>query len=251
MKIQKDKRTHSIFDEVTGSASVVMRSECMRQLKQYPDNCFDLAICDPPYFNGPEARQFYGAQISTSNVKRVEYEALKSWRKPGIAYFKEIQRVSKKYIIWGANYFVFCNKTPGRIVWDKVNGETSFSDAEIAMTNAHDSTRLYQFMWNGMCQGKSFTEGATMQGNKKKNEQRIHCTQKPVELYKWLLSTYAKDGAKILDTHIGSQSIRIALHEMPYTLYLTSCEIDTNMFHLGNERVEKHISELKIPFSYE
>ncbi len=182
--------------------------DCMDGMKEFPDKYFDLAIVDPPYFSGPERRGFYGRNESPIGVKR-EYRKMDTWMIPTKDYFIELQRVSKHQIVWGCNYFDF-SFSSGRIVWDKCNGSSSFSDAEIAFCSLHDSVRMFRFMWNGMNQGKSVAEGHVMQGNKKLNEKRIHPTQKPVALYDWQLQQYAKPGYKILDTHVGSASSLIA-----------------------------------------
>lgn len=152
-------------------------------------------------------------------------------------------RVSKKYIVWGCNYFdvVFSH---GRIVWDKCNGESSFSDCEIAATNCHESVRLFRYMWNGMMQGKSISEGHIMQGNKKLNEVRIHPTQKPVALYTWIFSRYAKPGDKILDTHLGSGSSRIAAYDAG--LDFVGCEKDQHYFKAQEERYQAHIAQISL-----
>lgn len=188
--------------------------DCMKALKEYPDNHFDLAIVDPPYFSGPEKRGFYGQKVSPIGVQRF-YEKSEEWKVPGPEYFKELERVSKHQIIFGCNYFQW-NFPPGRIVWDKCNEKNSFSDCEIASCSLHDSVRLFRYMWSGMMQGKSISEGHIQQGNKRLNEKRIHPTQKPVALYKWLLQKYAKPGDLILDTHVGSASSLIACHELGF-----------------------------------
>lgn len=141
------------------------------------------------------------------------------------------------YSVWGCNYYdyVFAH---GRIVWDKCNGASSFSDCEIAATNLFDSVRLFPFMWNGMCQGKSISDGRTMQGNKKLNEKRIHPTQKPVALYAWLLTQYAKAGWRILDTHLGSGSIAIACDNLEFELL--GIEIDRHYYDAARERIINH-----------
>ena len=182
--------------------------DCLSAMQQMPDKYFDLAVVDPPYFSGPERRNFYGRQVSPIGVQRI-YKQSEVWQVPDERYFDELRRVSKQQIIWGVNYFNY-SFSPGRVVWDKCNGASSFSDCEIAYCSLHDSVRLYRYMWNGMCQGKSITEGYIMQGDKSKNEKRIHPTQKPVALYAWLHQQYAKPGDKILDTHLGSGSSRIA-----------------------------------------
>lgn len=189
--------------------SIVHNKDCMIDLVNYPDNSFDLAIVDPPYFSGPETRKYYGSNVSATKVKRKDYGEQEKWEVPTQNYFKELFRVSKNQIIWGCNYFDV-ELSPGRIIWDKVNGKSSFSDCEIAYCSMHDSVRQIRYMWNGMMQGKSIKEGHIQKGNKKLNEVRIHPTQKPVILYEWLLLTYASEGDKILDTHLGSGSSRLA-----------------------------------------
>lgn len=207
--------------------------DCMDMLKNMPDKSFDLAIVDPPYFSGPERRQFYGCKVSKIGVKRL-YEKSETWEVPTAEYFDELQRVSKYYIVWGCNYFNYIF-APGRIVWDKCNGSSSFSDCEIAATNLFTSVRLFPFMWNGMMQGKSVNEGRIMQGNKKLNEKRIHPTQKPVALYTWLLTKFAKEKWRILDTHLGSGSIAIACEN--FGCSLLGIEKDEHYYHAARERI--------------
>ena len=141
------------------------------------------------------------------------------------------------------NYFDYSFGS-GRIVWDKVNGQSSFSDCEIAYCSYHDSTRLFRYMWNGMMQGKSISEGHIQQGNKALNEVRIHPTQKPVNLYIWLLQTYAKKGDKILDTLVGSASSLIACQELGFE-YI-GCELDQAIFNLAQQRLAAYEKQLKL-----
>ena len=195
---------------------------CLDVMRQYPDKYFDLAIVDPPYFSGPEKRKYYGRKVSPID---------------------ELFRVSKNQIIWGVNYFDY-PFGPGRIVWDKVNGQSSFSDCEIAYCSLHDSTRLFRYMWNGMMQGKSISEGHIQQGNKSLNEIRIHPTQKPVNLYIWILQNYASDGDKILDTHVGSASSLIACEEMGFNY--VGCELDEDIFNSAKQRLENYKSQIKL-----
>lgn len=155
--------------------------DCLPAMELFPDNYFDLAVVDPPYFSGPERRGFYGSKVSKIGVHR-DYPVSPAWSKPEPEYFRELLRVCRRYIVWGCNYFDYQFAT-GRIVWDKCNGNSSFSDCEIAATNLFSSVRMFRYMWSGMMQGKSITEGDTMQGNKSLNEKRIHPTQKPVALY--------------------------------------------------------------------
>lgn len=217
-------------------------ADCMEGMKQYPDKYFDLAIVDPPYFSGPERREYYGKKTSPIGVQRF-YEPSADWEIPGEEYFHELGRASKHQIVWGCNYFLY-HFGPGRIVWDKCNGNSSFSDCEIAFCSLHDSVRLFRYMWNGMMQGKSIEEGWIQQGNKKLNEKRIHPTQKPVNLYRWLIQKYVQPGWKILDTHVGSASSLIAFEEagLDYVGY----EIDPARYHAARQRLEEHRAQLTL-----
>lgn len=156
-------------------------ADCMKAMAAFPDGYFDLAVVDPPYFSGPERRGFYGSRVSRIGVHR-DYPVSPVWEVPGKEYFDELMRVSRHYIIWGCNYFSY-GFAPGRIVWDKCNQATSFSDCEIAATDLLKTVRLFRYMWSGMMQGKSISEGHIMQGNKSLNEVRVHPTQKPIVLY--------------------------------------------------------------------
>ena len=212
-----------------------INDDCMKYLKNYPDNYFDIAIVDPPYFSGPEKRKFYGRKTSPIGVQRV-YKETDTWELPTKEYFDELFRVSKHQIIWGVNYFSkIYNFGPGRIVWDKVNGKSSFSDCELAYCSLHDSVRKVTYMWNGMFQGKSIEEGHIQQGNKKLNEKRIHPTQKPVNLYRWIVDKYWQPEFKILDTHVGSGSSLIAFKEA--NLSYVGFEINSEYFKKAKERI--------------
>lgn len=223
--------------------NLFLNEDCMDVMKRYPDNYFDLAIVDPPYFSGPEQRKFYGNKISPIGVHRL-YGKTTKWEVPGKDYFDELFRVSKNQIIWGVNYFNNYSFGSGRIVWDKVNTHSSFSDCELAYSSLHDSTRLFRYMWNGMMQGKSISEGHIQQGNKALNEVRIHPTQKPINLYFWLLHNYAKAGDKILDTHVGSASSLIACQELGFEY--VGCELDEDIFYLAQQRLNDYGKQLKL-----
>lgn len=217
--------------------------DCMIGMKEFPDNYFDITVVDPPYFSGPEKRRYYGRSESTTNIRRTYYEKIEKWTVPGTAYFDELFRVSKNQIVWGCNYFDY-HFSPGRIVWDKCNGGTSFSDCEIAFCSFHDSVRLFRYMWNGMFQGKSIQEGHIQQGNKKKNEKRIHPTQKPVMLYRWLFDRYTERGMKLLDTHVGSASSLIAAHDAG--LQYVGFELDKHYYELSKKRLEEHTAQMSL-----
>lgn len=208
--------------------------DCMTEMVGFPDNYFDVAIVDPPYYSGPEKRKFYGRKISPIGVQRI-YDKSEAWTVPEREYFDELFRISRNQIIFGCNYFDYPFGS-GRIVWDKCNGSSSFSDCELAYISFHDSVRLFRYMWNGMMQGKSISEGHIQQGNKKLNEKRIHPTQKPVNLYRWLVQKYLQPGQLVLDTHVGSGSSLIAFEE--YGLQYIGYEIDKNYYDLAKPRVE-------------
>ena len=216
--------------------------DCMEGMREFTDGFFDIAVVDPPYFSGPEKRGYYGRETSPINVKRT-YEKMENWEVPVEKYFKELERVSKHQIVWGCNYFAH-GFGSGRIVWDKCNGASSFSDCEIAYCSLHDSVRLFRYMWNGMFQGKSVAEGHIQQGNKKLNEKRIHPTQKPVNLYRWIIQRYIKPGWKVLDTHVGSASSLVAYEEAG--IRYVGFEIDETMYKKAKKRLEEEKSQISV-----
>ncbi|WP_404988195.1 DNA methyltransferase [Clostridium culturomicium] len=217
--------------------------DCLVAMKRIPDKYFELAIVDPPYFDGPNKRRFYGRDINKLNIKRKIYNVIEDWEVPSEEYFRELLRVSKNQIVWGCNYYDYY-LGPGRIIWDKVNGQSSYSDCEIAYCSMHKKTKMFRYMWNGMMQGKSINEGHLMQGDKSKNEIRIHPTQKPVNLYKWLLLNYAKKGDKILDTHVGSASSLIACYDMGFDFL--GFEKDKEIYKLAIKRLDDAMNQLSI-----
>lgn len=229
--------------------------DCMDAMKDYPNNHFDLAIVDPPYGIGESSKNRNGIfkNIDKRNG-RVSYlkidNEIKDWDKkaPDKLYFKELKRVSKNQIIFGANHFIeniSNSNSSSWIVWDKCNGTSDFADCELAYTSFNGAVRLFRYMWSGMFKGKnSFTEGHIFEGNLKLHEKRIHKTQKPVILYDWIFSRYAQPTDKILDTHLGSQSSRIAAHKAG--LDFTGYEIDKEYFDQGNKRFEQYKSQLTL-----
>ena len=212
--------------------NIVFNSDCMEVMDRFSDKYFDLAVCDPPYFSGPERRGYYGRSVSRTSVARRDYPKTEKWEVPGPEYFRELERVAKRYIIFGCNYFPYIF-APGRIVWDKCNGSSTFSDCEIAATNCHDSVRLFRYLWNGMMQGKSIDQGEIQRGDKRTNERRFHPTQKPIDLYRWIFREYAQPGFKILDTHLGSGRSRMAAYEAG--LDFVGCEIEKIYYDLQEE----------------
>lgn len=211
----------------------LFEGDCMDFMRSLPDAAYDLAIVDPPYFDGTNKTGYYGKGYSSLGVQRAKhYVTLPVWKVPSPEYFAELRRVSTHQIIWGANHF--CSKSdfsgPGWIVWDKLNGESSFADAELAYSSFDKSVRVFRYVWNGMIQGEH--------GNKALNEKRIHPTQKPVALYEWLLSRYAKPGQSILDTHLGSASHAVAALNMGFSL--DGIELDATMYQAALARTVDH-----------
>jgi site-specific DNA-methyltransferase (adenine-specific) len=211
--------------------SEVFLMDCMEGIKNYPDKFFDLAIVDPPYGIGESGQT---NKTRSSLAKSKDY-GNKNWdaAPPDSIYFNELIRASRNQIIWGANHFGNLAPTSCWIVWDKVNGENDFADCELAWTSFTTAVRQFTFKWHGM-----------LQQDMRNKEDRIHPTQKPVALYKWLLKNYAKPGDKILDTHMGSQSSRIAAYDMGFDYY--GFEIDADYFKAGNERFENFKKQLKL-----
>lgn len=206
----------------------------MEFMKSIPDNYYELAIVDPPYGIGEDGKKNH----SRGTLAKSNKYTPKSWdsKKPSKEYFNELLRISKHQIIWGANHFIESipnQNSSSWIVWDKQNGSNDFADCELAWTNHKTAVRKFEFKWNGM-----------LQGDMKNKETRIHPTQKPVALYKWILDKYAKEGDKILDTHGGSMSIALACHDYGFELDL--CELDSEYFEKGVKRVVNHVGQLKM-----
>lgn len=223
--------------------------DCMQGMKEFPDKYFDLAIVDPPYGrkeHGGRNRSRYVRQKNGSKifVKDGQYENRK-WdsEPPSEDYFNELMRVSKNQIIFGCNYFDY-PLIGGRIVWDKCNDGSDQSDAEIAYCSMNDRIDIFRYMWRGMFQGKSITEGTTQQGNKRLNEKRIHPTQKPVALYKWLLNRYAKPNDIILDTHVGSASGLIACYNTNHKF--VGFELDEYYYKVSKQRLDTEMAQMRL-----
>jgi site-specific DNA-methyltransferase (adenine-specific) len=199
--------------------SEVFNEDCMVGMKRYPDKFFDLAIVDPPYGIGVN-------QMNMGNRKTVRPDK-RTWdqQTPDSPYFLELFRTSKNQIIWGGNYF---DLPPSKcfIIWDK--GETMYE---------RDFAECEQ-AW------ASFDKPAKMYKKNPNQPERIHPTQKPVSLYTWLLKNYAKPGDKILDTHLGSGSSRIAAYDMGFDFY--GWEIDKDYFEAMEKRFSNHIKQLNL-----
>ena len=204
----------------------ITNEDNMALMSRYDDNYFDLAIVDPPYGlvnlmqkGGGRAKKFM--------------KELSKWDKPPTQkYFDELFRVSKNQIIWGANYLInYLHPTRCMVLWDKI-ARNNWANGELAWTSFNDNLKIFSY---------SFADANI---NHKENLPRIHPTQKPVKLYEWLLINYAKEGDKILDTHLGSGSIAIACHNLGFNL--TACELDKEYYESAMKRLKEHQSQLRL-----
>lgn len=209
------------FDKIT-----LINGDCMDYMRSLPDNLFDLAVVDPPYSkaNGDVERTggTWAAKYGTS---------IRDWDiAPSDEYFKELFRVSRNQIIWGGNYF---SLPPTRcfLIWRKLTISESFSMAmaEYAWTSFDGNAKVYECMPQG-----------------RKNDIRVHPCQKPIELYAWILRQYAKDGDKILDTHLGSGSSAIAAMELGYEF--VGIEIDKDYYEAAKNRLLKRKQQMTLEF---
>ena len=213
--------------------------DCMEAMRNMPDNAFDLAIVDPVYGDVTKGGYMIG-KADHNGVKGTAYHlALWGQEKTGFDYFRELFRVSKNQVIWGGNYFT---KEIGKnsqcwIVWDKDRLQDNYADFEVAWTSFNRAARLFRYRWNGM-----------LQQDMKNKEQRIHPTQKPVALYKWILTNFAQQGEKILDTHLGSGSSRIAAYDLGFDF--VGYEIDKTYFEQQEERFRKHTAQQNMFVDY-
>jgi site-specific DNA-methyltransferase (adenine-specific) len=220
----------------------------MEYMATCKDKQFDLAIVDPPYginvakmaYTQEENRPCRQKNGSILRVKKLKYKH-GEWDKtpPTEEYFNGLFRISKNQIIWGINYFNIQNISTGRIKWNKCVPEgMSFNKYEYAYCSLITNEIEFIYLWAGMCQAKSSADGTIQQGNKKLNEERIHPTHKPINLYKWLLKNYAKPDFKIIDTHLGSGSSAIAAYD--FGCDFVGCEIDKEYYEAAKKRFEIH-----------
>lgn len=218
--------------------------DCMEGMAKYPDKYFELAIVDPPYGIGfDKENESMSAGIRKDGTTRKD----KTWANPKAKgyikknwdnsipdqkYFDELKRISKNYIIWGANYMTdYLKPHGGWIVWEKgVPEGMSLSKCELAYNTCLNSISIVKILWAGY--------------KKVDNENRFHPTQKPVKLYKWLLTNYAKPGDKILDTHLGSGSSRIAAYDMGFDFI--GFELDKDYFEAQEKRFNTFKQQLKL-----
>lgn len=207
-------------------SKIELTNECnMQIMARYPNDYFDLAIVDPEY--GINA-----SNMTMGNGKNKKYKK-KDWDNsiPKKEYFDELFRVSKNQIVCGGNYFTeHLKPTKSWIFWDKgINGDCSFADGELFWTSFDCVLRIAPIIYKGFL-------GA--------DKERIHITQKPVKLYEWLLSNYAKEGDKILDTHAGSASIALACWNLKFDL--TACELDLDYYNAAVKRLENHKRQIQM-----
>ena len=222
--------THTPTTNATGqigwqqSAINLHNSDCLEALRTFKDDQFDLVIADPPYGLAES-----GAHTHISATRKLYSDKMADWdKRPTQEYFDQIRRVSKNQIVFGMNYFMDM-LPPSRcfIVWDNCNRGLSFSQAELAWASFPQMSKVFK--------------------HNSSNPSRIHRCQKPVPLYMWLLKTYAPKGSTILDTHLGSGSIAIAVHEMPDMEYtLTGYELNTEYYDNAVNRLHLRQNQLKL-----
>ena len=204
----------------------LIHGDSLQALRGYGDNYFDVAIVDPPYGLGDRLVKG-GAKGGMGTMRNLADDKVTTWddKIPPPEYFTELQRVSKNQIIWGGNYFVeHLQNFRCFIFWDKTIHGNSYADGEMAWTSFKTSAKKFDKSPNQL--------------------NRIHPTQKPTDLYKWLLSRYGKEGDRILDTHLGSGSIAIACHDLKFDL--VGLELDEKYFNKATKRLKEHQSQLSL-----
>jgi len=222
--------------------SKFLNIDCMIGMKEYPDKYFELAIVDIPYgLKIGDNGKLGGNKKIGGNEKIPEVRQYKEvkWddKTPEMDYFIELFRISNNQIIWGGNYITDkMETTNGWILWDKKcknDWEDNFSDGEMAWSSFDQPLRIYRHLWMGALRKIEFDEA-----------ERIHPTQKPIALYKWLLTKYAKQGDKILDTHVGSASSLIACEDLGFEY--VGFELDEDYYKAACKRLEQFRSQLKL-----
>ena len=205
----------------------ITNEDNMALMSRYPDKYFDLAIVDPPYGLGIDGQKKSINKNPKHNRKQHEQKNWDSYIPPS-EYFNELKRVSINQIIWGGNYFTeYLRPTKAWIFWYKGQRDLTMSDGEMAWTSFETVTRQFELNRASLIAQNTF-----------------HPTEKPYKLYKWILDKYAKQGDKILDTHLGSGSIAIACHD--YGFDLTACELDKDYYEKAVQRIKNHTSQQKL-----
>lgn len=222
--------------------------DCMEFMKDVPDKFYDLAIVDPPYGIGASKQSHSKSKIKgrkNSIVSRSTHKS-KDWDKstPNQEYFTQLFRISNNQIIWGGNYFVL-PLTNSWLIWNKLQVLETRSDGEMAWTSFKKPLKIVPLLQDGFKRGQNVGYNQPVVYNEPfSGKQTIHPTQKPIKLYEWLLMNYAKEGDKILDTHGGSQSSRIACYNLGFELDII--ELDQEYFEQGNKRFEQHKKQLTL-----
>jgi len=218
--------------------SEVFNEDCMEVMRRYPDKYFDLAVVDPPYGIGAGKKSFQSGTRKSYNHTDKDWDA----STPTYEYWNELFRVSKNQIVWGANYYA--DKLPisrGWVDWHKMVLTDNYSQGELAWTSFDCVMKFVEYKYQGNYLG--FRNSITTQSSTKE-ETRIHPTQKPIALYEWLIKAFAVEGNLILDTHLGSQSSRIAAYKAK--LDFVGCELDNEYFDAGNKRFNDFKSQLTL-----
>ena len=213
----------------------VLNIDCMEYMADIPDDWFELAIVDPPYGIGN-----FSNKATDKKKHNKGYDIKWNDSPPDREYFNELKRVSKNHIIFGFQFYMqyLWEDLKGVIIHDFGSTGGYGSDADLAITNLQNRVTYFKYRWQGF-----------IRDNKEPTDKnRIHSCEKPVALYKWLLKSYAKQGDKILDTHIGSGSIRFACHDMGYELH--GCELDPDCWQAQEDRFNRHIQQDEL-FNFE
>jgi len=214
----------------------ITNEDNMELMARYPDNYFELAIVDPPYGIGADK----GIQKNEGKFGYKKHRHT-NWDNsiPNKEYFDELFRVSKNQIVWGGNYFTeYLNPVMSWIVWDKMQYNFSFAHGELAWNSFNTKLRIFRYARGNESGFAPKIKDGMKQGL------NIHPTQKPIALYKYCLEHFAKEGDKILDTHLGSGSIAIACHD--YKFDLTACELDPEYFKDAMKRINNHLAQQKL-----
>ena len=215
--------------------NIALNADCMEVMLQYPDNYFDLAVVDPPYVDIPKGGYMNGTGGGLARQKKY-HDAVWNMSKPSKEYFDELFRVSKNQVIWGANYFLPEIDKPSAcwLVWDKLHPDgVNYADVELAWTSFKCAARIFRYRWNGF-----------IQQNMKNKEVRIHPTQKPKDLYRWIYQMFTEPGYRIIDTHLGSGTSRRAAYD--FGLDFVGCESEKVYFDLQEKAYEEYTSQIRL-----
>lgn len=216
--------------------ATIMNVDCMEYMKTLPDKFFDLAVCDPPYgigWDGDNLMKYNSEPCLDWKTRKPKGYEQKKWDecRPNKDYFLQINRICDNQVIWGGNYFTdFLTPTGSWIVWDKGVVMPTLSDGELAWCSINNSVKFIRLLWAGY--------------RKCEETSRIHPTQKPVKLYEWILTNYAKPGQTIFDSHMGSGSSAIACNNLGFEY--VGCELDTDYYEAACKRIAHHASQKRL-----